>query len=167
MKNEIIIQKNNVKRSYLRVTKISRIYGITIAVLLLAGILIWLFAMPFMVSISGFCYPTQTFVRFFYPVYMDNYLNVGDDIRVGNAKGQITFFDDEYISADTLDDSTDVISIAFMNSEYYDPNETYRSGMAQFNTEIVGNYEYNVMQTEITIGGLIHDWAKEAFGREE
>lgn len=165
MNIKIITRENDVKRSYLKLTKVSRFYAIGIATLLVAGGLLWLFAISFTVKTSGFCYSSQKSVRFFFPVGIEENLKIGDSILVGDSKGTISFFNDGYITSDTLDDSTDAISIAFMNSPYYDPNETYRSGIALFNSEIVGTNEYNLMWEDFTIGGKIHEWEKEVFGR--
>lgn len=166
MNNSITIRDNDVKRSYLKLTKVSRFYGIGIAVLLAAVALVWLIAISFTVRTSGFCYPSQKSVRFFFPVGIEESLKIGDTVLVGDAKGTISFFDDGYFTSDTLDDSTDAVSVAFMNSKYYNPDETYRSGIAIFSSEIVGTNEYNLMWEDFTIGGKIHEWTKEVFGRK-
>lgn len=155
MNTEIIIQGNsNIKRAYLRTTRISRIYAAAIAGLLAAILIIALFTMQFSGAIDGFCYPSQKYVRFFYPVSLDELLNIGDDIWVGDTKGQITYFDDDYVSYDTLDDSTDSISVAFMNSEFFDKDEIYRAGIAQFENEIVGDFSYRMVFGNFTLAEL-------------
>lgn len=166
MNTEIIIQNNSVKRTYLRITRIGYFYAFAIVLLLLAGAVIWLFAIKFSTDFSGFCYPTQNSVKFFFPVEMENSLQIGDTIWVGNNKGEISYFEDTYLSYDMLDDSSDSVYISFLNSEFFDINETYRSGIALFKNEIVGSDEYRVLWEEITLGKTLYRKVMNLFGNE-
>lgn len=164
MNNNIEIRNSNVKRSYLKTTGIMRFYGIMIAILLLAVAVIWLFTMRYTVDLKGFCSPSQQNVTFYYSVDIVDNVHVGDDIRVGNAKGKIVFLNENYITVETLAGSPNTMAVEFMNSEYFDDEETYLSGIAKFDSEIVKGDEYCLVQRETTIGEWIYEWAKETFG---
>lgn len=166
MNTEIVIQNNNVKRTYLRITRIGHFYTFAIVLLLLASAVIWLFAIKFSTDFSGFCYPTQNSVRFFFPVDIENTLQIGDTIWVGNVKGEISYFEDSYLSYDMLDDSSDSVYNSFLNSKFFDMNETYRSGIALFKDEIVGSNEYRVMWEEITLGKTLCRKVMNLFGNK-
>ena len=164
MNNNIEIRNSNVKRSYLKTTGIMRLYGIMIAILLLAVAAIWLFTLRYTVDLKGFCSPFQQNVTFYYSVDIADNVHVGDDIRVGNAKGKVTFLNKKYITADTLKDSLDTVDVDFMNSEYFDDEETYLCGFAQFDSVNTNNHEYSLVQREMTIGEWIYEWAKATLG---
>ena len=157
MNNEIILREGNVRRACFRTTRIRPILGICVVAFLLAGILIWLLLIPIPVVTVGYCCPSHRSARFFFPVGGEDMIPVGAEIRVGNAIGTVFFHDDGYISADMLEHSGSADVASFSQSRFFEPDVTYRSGVAMFDTEIAGADEYSVTLGEYKIGEVIYD----------
>lgn len=152
MDNTINIQRDNIDRMYLKTTRMKKIYALLIAAVLIVMAVIWFCFMVFSVNSPGFGYPTQNSFRFYYAVEVSPFLNVGDEIWVGNMKGKITYKDDEnFLTATSLENSENPYDKYFLKSKYYDENTVYQTGVAVFDSEVTGNNEYRMMWGRFTL----------------